>query len=300
MWKKPLPPGKYPLNPFALKVELVPTVNFVLRWITGQIEAHQYDKDLTSIDLITADGYEPVLPLSLVLHIDYEKAPRVVQRFGDVQAADQPDARPDPLGLLPRRRADDAMLDLLTHREEIQSARHRGARPALPGLRHQLRRGADRPPGVEAARRRARTRSSGSSTSCGAPARRRAEGDVREPAGGRRQAARAERRARAADKQTELTQTRIDVEIAGNKGEAQLAEARRLAERDVARADGEARARELLGRGEASRIAQVGLAEAGVFLQKIRAYGDPRLFALNLVAEQFAHSAQPLVPERVL
>ena len=55
----------------------------------------------------------------------------------------------------------------------------------------------------------------------------------------------------AAEKQTELTQTRIDVEIAGNRGEAQLAEAERLAERDVARAEGESRAQELLGRGEA-------------------------------------------------
>jgi multidrug efflux pump subunit AcrA (membrane-fusion protein) len=104
----------------------------------------------------------------------------------------------------------------------------------------------------------------------------------------------------AADKQTELTQTTVDVAIAANRGEAQLAEARRLAERDATRADGEARSRELLGRGEASRIAQTGLAEAGVFLKKIRAYGDPRLFALNLMAEQMAHSQQPLVPERML
>jgi len=34
-------------------------------------------------------------------------------------------------------------------------------------------------------------------------------------------------------------------------------------------------------------------------LQKIRAYGDSRLFALNLVAERFAGSAQPIVPERL-
>jgi hypothetical protein len=90
------------------------------------------------------------------------------------------------------------------------------------------------------------------------------------------------------------------VEIAGNRGAAQLAEARRLAERDVARAEGESRARELLGRGEAARVAQVGLAEAGVTLQKVRAYGDPRLFALNSVADRFAQSAQPIVPERLL
>jgi uncharacterized membrane protein YqiK len=104
----------------------------------------------------------------------------------------------------------------------------------------------------------------------------------------------------AADKQKELTETRIGIEVAANRGEAQLAEAQGLAKRDVARAEGESRSKELLGKGEAARIAQIGLSEAAVQLQKIRAYGDPRLFALNLVSEHFANSTQPLVPERLL
>jgi hypothetical protein len=136
----------------------------------------------------------------------------------------------------------------------------------------------------------------------------------------------------AAEKQTELTQTRIDIEVSANKGESQLAEAQRLAKRDIARAEGESRSRaiqaqgdreaaisraegesrsreligkgegariESQGKGEASRIAQIGLSEAAVNLQKIRAYGDPRLYALNMVSDQFAKSAQPIVPERV-
>jgi uncharacterized membrane protein YqiK len=102
-----------------------------------------------------------------------------------------------------------------------------------------------------------------------------------------------------AAKQTELTQTHIDIEMAANKGEAALAEAQRLAKRDIARAEGESRSKELLGKGEGARIAQIGLSEAAVNLQKIRAYGDPRLYALNLVSDQFAKSAQPIVPERV-
>lgn len=104
----------------------------------------------------------------------------------------------------------------------------------------------------------------------------------------------------AADKQTELTATRVDIEIAGNRGEAQLAEAERLARRDVARAAGESRAQELLGKGQAARVAQVGLSEAGVLLQKVRAYGDPRLLAIDGLGVRFAQSAQPIVPERLL
>ncbi len=45
VWKQALPPGKFAINPYALKVALVPTVNFVLRWIKGVVEPHQYDKD---------------------------------------------------------------------------------------------------------------------------------------------------------------------------------------------------------------------------------------------------------------
>src|SRR3982751_6103892 len=36
VWRAALAPGKYALNPYAVKVELVPTINFVLRWISGQ------------------------------------------------------------------------------------------------------------------------------------------------------------------------------------------------------------------------------------------------------------------------
>jgi hypothetical protein len=67
----------------------------------------------------------------------------------------------------------------------------------------------------------------------------------------------------------------------------------------VALAEGEARSKELIGKGESSRIAQVGLAEAAVTLQKVGAYRDPRLYALNVFAEQFSHSVQPLAPNRL-
>ncbi len=78
-------PGKYAFNTFAGYVHLVPTTNFVLHWITGRVESHRYDESLKSIDLVTADAYEPVLPLSVVVHIDCQKAPGVVQRFGDIK-----------------------------------------------------------------------------------------------------------------------------------------------------------------------------------------------------------------------
>jgi hypothetical protein len=117
--------------------------------------------------------------------------------------------------------------------------------------------------------------------------------------------------------QTQLTNTRVQVSIAESQGEADLARARKQAEQAVVHAEGElgrsrrqaeqtvvlaeaeSRQRVLAGRGEAQRVLQVGMAEATVLLRKIGSYGDPRLYALNLVAEHLSHASQPLVPERV-
>ena len=300
VWKRALTPGKYPLNPFAQRVELVPTVNFVLRWITGQVEAHQYDKDLTSLDLITADGYEPVLPLSLVLHIDYEKAPSVIQRFGDVRRLISQTLDPILSAYFRDVAQSSSMLDLLTEREAIQkkATEELGRRfrdyditcvAVLIG-RPESKIGPGQEDPIETLFDQLRLRRLAEEQKHTFAKQEEAAVQLKELNDAQA----------AAAKQTELTQTRVEIEISGNRGSAQLAEAQRLAERDVARAEGESRAKELLGRGEGARVAQVGLAEAGVTLQKVRAYGEPRLFALSLVADHFAHSAQPIVPERLL
>jgi uncharacterized membrane protein YqiK len=99
--------------------------------------------------------------------------------------------------------------------------------------------------------------------------------------------------------------------VAANRGAAQLAEAERLAKREVAMAEGQARVAELTGLGEAARIRQIAEAEAGriacmgeaeadVSRQKVAAFGDNRLYALNLVACELAQSKQPLVPEKLV
>jgi uncharacterized membrane protein YqiK len=300
VWKHSLPPGKYALNPYALKVELVPTVNFVLRWITGVVEAHQYDKDLSSIELITADGYEPILPLSLVLHIDYEKAPSVVQRFGDVRRLISQTLDPILSAYFRDVAQSSNMLDLLTKREEIQerATQELGRRfkeydincIAVMIGRPETKVAPGQEDPIERLFDQLRMRRLAEEQKATYVKQEEAQAQLQE----------LNSATAAAAKQTELTQTRVDIEIAANRGEAQLAEARRLAQRDVARAEGESTSQELLGRGQGAKIAQVGLSEAAVFLQKIKAYGDPRLFALSTVSDFFAKSAQPIVPERLL
>ena len=84
VWCDPLMPGKYAFNTYAGKIELVPTTNFVLMWQSGS-SGSNFDSNLREITLITKDAFEPLLPLSVVVHIDYRKAPMVVQRFGNVK-----------------------------------------------------------------------------------------------------------------------------------------------------------------------------------------------------------------------
>jgi hypothetical protein len=120
-----------------------------------------------------------------------------------------------------------------------------------------------------------------------------------------------------AAKQTELTNSQVQVSIAENQGnadlararkqaeqtivvaEAELARSRRAAEQTIVTAQAESQQRMLAGKGESTQKLQVGLAEASVLLRKISSFGDPRLYALSLVSENLSHSAQPLVPERL-
>ncbi len=81
--------------------------------------------------------------------------------------------------------------------------------------------------------------------------------------------------------------------------EAELARSRRQAEQTVLLAEAEGQHHKLAGRGEAQRTMQIGLSEAAVLLRKISSFGDPRLYALSVVAEHLSQSAQPLVPDRL-
>src|SRR5437667_1208253 len=300
VWRSALAPGKYAFNPYALKVELVPTINFVLRWMSGQTEAHHYDEDLTSIDLITADGYEPRLPLSLVLHIDYQKAPSVVQRFGDVKRLITQTLDPILTAYFRDVAQTSHMLDLLTKREEIQ-------RRATEELGERFKRYDINVVAVLIGRPESREIAAGKSdpieTLFDQLRMRRLADEQRatfakQEEAAQQQVALNEAEAKA-ERQTELTQSAIAVEIAANRGQAEFAEAEGLAKKQVALAEGEARSKELIGKGESSRIAQVGLAEAAVTYQKVGAYRDPRLYALNVFADQFSKSVQPLVPSRL-
>jgi uncharacterized membrane protein YqiK len=323
--EKPLGPGKYPFNTYAGHIVLVPTTNFVLHWITGRIEGHRYDESLRSIDLVTRDAFEPTLPLSVVVHIDYVKAPSVIQRFGDVKKLITQTLDPMLSAYFRDVAHKKTMLELLHERDMIQGQ----ARTALQDKFHAFDIEC-----VDVLIGKPDTAEAGGKIETLLEQLRQRQLSVEQMETYERQREAAAKlqtlnEARAqAEMQTVLTNSKVQVQIVDNQGAADLAKAQRAAEADLARArkqaeqmilmadaelsrskkqaeqtvllaEAEAQQRELAGRGEASKISQVGLAEAATLLKKAQSLGDPRLYALTQVVAQLVESKQPLVPERV-
>jgi uncharacterized membrane protein YqiK len=325
VWEKPLGPGKYPFNTYAGNIVLVPTTNFVLHWITGKTEQHRYDESLKSIDLVTRDAYEPMLPLSVVVHIDYQRAPSVIQRFGDVKKLITQTIDPMLSAYFRDIAHKKTMLQLLQDRDAIQQE-------SRDELKRKFREFdiecvdvlIGKPAGVagdnkiETLLEQLRQR----------------QLSIEQMETYDRQRAAAEKlktlnEAQAvAAKQAELTNSQVQIRIIENQSEAELARAKkqaeqtivttqadnqkrilqaeadltrskRQAEQSVLLAEAEAKQRQLAGRGEASRLMQIGLSEASVLLRKIGSFGDPRLYAVSVVSEHLSKSQQPLVPERM-
>ncbi len=84
VWLEPLGPGKYPVNKYIMKVELVPTTNLVLNWASARSEAHNLDKNLSTITVRSKDGFPFNLDVSQIIHVPTTEAPKVIARFGNM------------------------------------------------------------------------------------------------------------------------------------------------------------------------------------------------------------------------
>lgn len=315
VWEKPFGPGKYPFNTYAGHMIFVPTTNFVLHWINGKTESHRYDESLCSIDLVTKDAYESLLPLSVVVHIDYQKASAVIQRFGDVKKLITQTLDPMLSAFFRDVAQRKTMLQLLQDRDTIQKEAHDALRTrfsefdiecveVLIGKPDTAEAGGK----IEQLLEQLRTRQ--------------LSFEQLETYESQRAAAERLRTLKEAEaiaaKQPELTASHIAIQIAHNQGDADLARAKKKAEQEIVMADTElekskrkaqqtivtakadAEQRDLAGKGEGAMAMQVGNSEASVLTKKIASFGDPRLYALSLVAEHLSKSQQPLVPQSMI
>lgn len=82
VWAEPLGPGKYPINKYLYRIEIVPTTNLVLNWASARTESHQLDKHLSTVTVRSKDGFPFNLDVSQIIHIPATEAPKVIARFG--------------------------------------------------------------------------------------------------------------------------------------------------------------------------------------------------------------------------
>lgn len=120
IWDKTLQPGKHAFNKSAGHIETVPTTNFILKWVNRESGGYNFDENLKEVTLITKDAFNPVLPLSVVVHIDYRKAPKVILRFGDIRKLVEQTLDPMVSAYFKNIAQSMTLIELIQNRSEMQ------------------------------------------------------------------------------------------------------------------------------------------------------------------------------------
>ncbi len=300
VWSEPLMPGKYAFNTYAGKVSIVPTTNFILKWNKSESGAHRYDENLSEVALITKDAFEPSLPLSVVVHIDYRKAPLVIQRFGDIKRLVEQTLDPMVSAYFKNVGQTRTLIQLLQDRSDIQQVAGEQMKTKFEMYNLELQEVLIGTPtsgqgGGQIEQILTQLRSRQIAEEQVETYNRQEKAAVKE-----RELREAEQRAR---QQGAITESELSIAVQENTGKAELARAQQDASRiqTIATAEaqkvrimgeGEARKIQALAAAEAERAARVGVAQAMAIEEQVRAYGGPRFQLTQQVMNRFAEAIQ--------
>ena len=300
VWSEPLLPGKYAFNTYAGKCIAVPTTNFILKWTRGEVGSHRFDENLAEVSLITKDAFEPSLPLSVVVHIDYRKAPLVIQRFGDIKKLVEQTLDPMVSAYFKNIGQTRTLIQLIQERSDIQqiAGEQMKAKFALYSLELQevlIGTPTSGAQGGQIEQILTQLRSRQIATEQVETYNRQEQAAVKE-----RELREAESRAK---QQTNITESELSIVVQANTGKADVARAQQEATKiqTIATADaeririmGEGEARKILALAgaEAERAARVGVAQAMAIEEQVRAYGGPRFQLTQQVMNRFAEAIQ--------
>jgi len=300
VWSDPLLPGKYAFNTYAGKVLMVPTTNFILKWTKGEVGSHKFDENLAEVSLITKDAFEPSLPLSVVVHIDYRKAPLVIQRFGDIKKLVEQTLDPMVSAYFKNIGQTRTLIQLIQDRSAIQEQSGVQMKEKFGHYNLELQEVLIGTPSSGT--------QGGQIEQILTQLRSRQIADEQVETYGRQQnAAAKERELREAEakakQQTALTESAISIEVQSNQGKAEYAKAQQQAAQIQTLAGAEAEKVRLMGEGEAKRIkvmaeaqaeqaARVGVAQALAIEEQVRAYGGPQFQLVQQVMNRFAEAIE--------
>lgn len=290
VWGDPLMPGKYAFNTYAGKIIRVPTTNIILKWITNQTGAHNYDENLKEVSLITKDAFEPSLPLSVVMHIDYKKAPLVIQRFGDVKMLVDQTLDPMVSAYFKNIGQTKTLIQLIQERNEIQNTSSSEMKAKFEHYNLELEEVLIGTPTasvndnkIEVILTQLRDRQI-------AVERIETYSQQEKAAGKEKELREAESKAA---QQRLLTESDINIQIQSNQGKA-----------DYQRSLQEAAKIKALAEADAEREARVGIGKAIAVEEQVRAYGGPQYQVIQDVMSKFTAAIEKaqidIVPKTVV
>jgi len=278
VWSDPLLPGKYAFNTYAGKVVMVPTTNIILKWIKSEVGSHNLDENLSEVSLITKDAFEPSLPLSVVIHIDYQKAPLVVQRFGDVKKLVEQTLDPMVSAYFKNIGQTRTLIELIHERNEIQRQSSQEMKDKFLHYNLELEEvligtpttaGDDK--NMEIILNQLRSRQI---------AVEQIETFQRQQVAAQKERELREAQARA-EQQRNITESEVSITVLSNQGKA-----------DYARAVQQAAQIRTLAEAEAEKIARTGIAQAIATEEQVAAYGGPQFQVTQQVMNRFAEAVQ--------
>jgi uncharacterized membrane protein YqiK len=300
VWSTPLLPGKYAFNTYAGKILMVPTTNFILKWDQQNIGPHKFDENLSEVSLITKDAFEPILPLSVVVHIDYTKAPLVVQRFGDIKRLVEQTLDPMVSAYFKNIAQKRTLIELLQERSDIQQMSGVEMKSKFQTYNLELQEVLIGTP-----------RAAAGNTQIELILTQLRQRQIADEQVGTYQrqvlAAQKERELREAEaqarQQTAITESVLSIQVQENQGKASLARSQQEANQTRTVAQAEADRIRMLGEGEASkvvalasaeaeRVTKVGLAQAEAIEKQAAASGGARYQLTRQIAERFAEALE--------
>lgn len=291
VWSEPLLPGKYAFNTYAGTVVLVPTTNVILKWIRTQAGSHGYDENLSEVSLITKDAFEPTLPLSVVIHIDYKKAPLVIQRFGDIKRLVEQTLDPMVAAYFKNIAQTRTLIQLIQERSMIQQIASQEMKEKFTHYNLELEEVLIGTPGSVAEGDQA------IETILTQLRQRQIAMEQVETYDRQEDAAVKERELREAEaraqQQRQITESELSITVQTNQGKAEYQRALQQASQIRA-----------LAEAEAEKVARIGVAQAIATDEQVRAYGGPQFQVTQQVLNRFAEAIQQsgvdVVPKMVV
>ncbi len=299
--QKPLMPGKYAFNTDAGKVILVPTTNIILKWNRGEVGEHKYDQNLSEVDIITKDAFEPSLPLSVVMHIDYKQAPWVIQRFGDISMLVNQSLDPLVSAYFKDVAQTKTLIELIQERSAIRERAVVEMKEKFAKYNLQLEEvliGTPKSSKDDIQIENILTQ-----------LRERQIAEEKKITYQKQQSAaeseKSLREAQAvAEQQSYLTKSKIQIEIEGNNGAALASKAEQEANQIIALAKANASKVRLEGEADASKETNIGLAKAQAIDAQVKAYGGAEYRIVQEITEKLADAIKntkvDIVPKTIV